>query len=340
MCEPYNRKRALKSRTNHHVEEPNKRFKLSSYEEEGERDLIISSLSDKNTGSKRKLINRYEKEYLDFTSSGISQKAQLLIRRIVHSKEIPSEMRGQPLFRLLLDVYEKLSLNEIEVTVWSIYLDRFVWADQEFPLRLLLIISAYAAKSYLSDARHFYEYIKSKIPGFEEVYRKWDFKNKGWLEVSGKELNLKYRYLSESVLACNEFRIIEYNYYVDEILQSSPPYRQDLKDLSSGPDDEWDVLNVELESCSTKASNSFSDSFKSTAEYKSAYSSPINPFSNFYNIGYTAMMYNPFIFSPPDPFSYEMMRPRHIQVPTQIFKPVPVRYFNPVETGENLGSNN
>ncbi|CAG9315413.1 unnamed protein product [Blepharisma stoltei] len=163
MCEPYNRKRALKARENPADSEPYKRFKRSSMDEECIYDTTISKKSDKRMGADRKLISQYEEVYLEFISSRISQKSLTLIRRIVHSKEIPSEIRGQPLFKYILDVYEKLSLSEIEVTVWAIYLDRFVWNDKELPLRLLLIISAYAAKSYLSDTKIFYEYISSKI---------------------------------------------------------------------------------------------------------------------------------------------------------------------------------
>lgn len=173
------------------------------------------------------------------------------------------------------------------------------------------MISAYAVKSYISDARAFYEYIKSKIPSFEDLYETWEVNNRHNFEVSARDLNLKHKNLNESVLDCQNHKVIEYNYYVDDILQSSPPYRPDLKDLSSGPDDEWDYFNAEqFEMGSTNGSithnNPESDS---TPEASNPILGFFHQLQTAFNPIQAAMLFNPFIFANP-PINFEFLRSR------------------------------
>lgn len=117
MCEPYNRKRALRNRKNQTEVSINKKLKLSSSELSKDTRLSHSFSSEPSQSLRRKLVEEYEREHSQFIESGLSQKSLLLIRRIVHSPLISSDFRGQPLFKLLMDIYQKLALNEIEITV-------------------------------------------------------------------------------------------------------------------------------------------------------------------------------------------------------------------------------
>jgi len=55
------------------------------------------------------------------------------------------------------------------------------------------------------------------------------------MNINAKDINNKFKELSKLVGVPGDEKIHDYNYYVDEILQISPPYTQDVKDESLLP---------------------------------------------------------------------------------------------------------
>ncbi|CAG9323407.1 unnamed protein product [Blepharisma stoltei] len=185
----------------------------------------------------------YESLRAEFLQTGPSQLSFLLLRRIIQNPKIPCEFRAQPLFRLLVDACNALALNEIEISVWAIFLDRCVWADNIAKLDYVLYYSALSAKGYTnSDISPYLSFLASKIGNFYSNYMQWTQRNRSQLEVTDKELNCIYKKLRSPY---NE-DLVDYNYYVDDILQMSPPYMSDLKESTVSKDFSRDAEDTTL----------------------------------------------------------------------------------------------
>ncbi|CAG9330253.1 unnamed protein product [Blepharisma stoltei] len=194
----------------------------------------------------QQLIEKYEEEHHEFMQYGLSQKSELILRRISMSKQVPYEFRIQPFFRLLVGAYQELNLNEIEVAVWAIYIERFVWPEPQATLHYLLVTTAFAAKLHMNDdTNHLKEYLKTKILGFEENFALWYSQNEKNMMISLQELNTVYSNLGEWMEKSKDNMAFELNYYVDDILKSSLPYQSEAKELQNDFKSGAKQINIE-----------------------------------------------------------------------------------------------
>jgi hypothetical protein len=117
-----------------------------------------------------------------------------------------------------------LLLNELEIVVWAIYLEKYVWPNAtEQNFSELLLYSAFAAKTYMNeDIQVFQQFIvRQKISNFNKVYNDWLGTYRQKMGIPPKELNKKFIYLSKSLQVDESSTVTDYNYYVDEILHTS-----------------------------------------------------------------------------------------------------------------------
>ncbi|CAG9322394.1 unnamed protein product [Blepharisma stoltei] len=190
-------------------------------------------------------INQYDDMHREFIQFGMSQTSQLILRRIVQHPAVPSDRRCQPLLRLLLGTMQDLDLNEIETALWAIYLEKIGWADNEPSLHFLICYAAFAAKSYLNDDIRPYEaFLSGKIDNFQKNYEKFVNKYNVTLEVVSKDINKRFRELSRPILASKSPSIIDYNFYVDDILSLSPPYHSDSSKLIKELTENKEIMRV------------------------------------------------------------------------------------------------
>mmetsp|Transcript_19295 Transcript_19295/g.19287 ORF Transcript_19295/g.19287 Transcript_19295/m.19287 type:complete len:166 (+) Transcript_19295:384-881(+) len=82
------------------------------------------------------------------------------------------------------------------------------------------------------DVSHLREYLKTKILRFEENFIEWYAKNEKNMNVSLNELNLVYANLGESMAISKDYKTLELNFYVDDILKSSLPYQSEARELN------------------------------------------------------------------------------------------------------------
>ena len=159
----------------------------------------------------------------------LTQTRQMYILRIVSDRKIPLQFQSMPLLRLIRHTVEEMMMNDIEIVVWAIYLDRFAWKEFSQSVKLLLYITAYAVKSYLSSSlEHFQAYLSYKFNNFLLYFNKWLEKSKNKLSTFPKDLNKKFTYLSSRIQP-QEIYLINYNFNVDEILEMAPPYQHEGK---------------------------------------------------------------------------------------------------------------
>ncbi|OMJ66762.1 hypothetical protein SteCoe_36286 [Stentor coeruleus] len=174
------------------------------------------------------LLFQYDKDHAEYIQSKDPQSLLLMLKRISHSQKIPYESRSQPLLRLLSDSADELMLNSLEISVFYIFLERFGWVEVGISLHfLLLYIGLSAKKSMGAYTNHIQEHFNKKIKNFEENFRKWEEHIKRYTGISLVEINEAYNHL----LSENFENVVNYNFYVDEILQISPPYQIEGKDF-------------------------------------------------------------------------------------------------------------
>lgn len=157
----------------------------------------------------------------------LSQTQYLFILRLSTSSKIPLYFYTLPLFRLIKQTVSEMMMNEIEIVLWSIYLDRFVWKEGIGHTKLLLYITAFAVKSYMSCQLEPYSaYLTFKFTHFSVYFNKWLHNSKSRLSTSPKELNKKFTFLSKRI-EHNEVSLLNCNFVVDDILEMAPPYSQE-----------------------------------------------------------------------------------------------------------------
>jgi hypothetical protein len=166
----------------------------------------------------KELINHYN----------LTQTREIFILRIANDPKIPLQFKSLPLLRLLRQTVQEMMMNDIELVMWSIYLDRFAWKEFSPCLKIIMYITAFAVKFYLSSSiEHFQAYLSFKFTNFSSYFNKWLEKSRTKLFTSPKELNKKFNHLSSRILD-DEVNLINYNYHVDEILEMAPPYQHEI----------------------------------------------------------------------------------------------------------------
>jgi hypothetical protein len=98
------------------------------------------------------LQEKYENLQQKFHMAGLTQQFYYFLRKISSEPVIPPDVKRCPLMKSLCDTAKDLLLNELEIVVWAIYLDKYVWPNAtEANFSELLLYSAFAAKTYMNE---------------------------------------------------------------------------------------------------------------------------------------------------------------------------------------------
>ena len=185
-------------------------------------DINIPLKKVKREEDSDRLARAYEKMQDNYSKDGLTQQILLFLKFIVKSKNLPLELKNLPLLRMLIETCKEFFLNELEITLWSIFLDKSVWNDKTKAVQVLLLYAAYAAKSYMnndSDIQMIKLHVANKHSGFLIGYDKWYQSSQDQLRISLRYLNCQYN----SFFMLNIRDLVDYNFYVDDLLQIAPP---------------------------------------------------------------------------------------------------------------------
>lgn len=164
----------------------------------------------------------YDQAHQNFTREGLPQLLQLFLRNISASPQLPVEYKHIPFLKLLEEVASEFLMNELEAALWGILLQKTVFGTTFWTLCDQLLFSAFAAKKLLnSDLSVLEQHIMNKYTDFPSNYSFWVQYNQEKLLFSPQSLNSKYLELSTPISASGS-SLLDYNYYVDEILQIAP----------------------------------------------------------------------------------------------------------------------
>ena len=143
-----------------------------------------------------------------------------ILKRILCLASVSRSFKDFPMEKILADVAKELCMTELEIAVFSIYLNRFMWQEVPHLVLVHLYILALASKIYfLEEIEALALHINEKIPNFIEYFNAWMNRNELSTFVSVQELNKTFDELVR--IPYKDLRV-EYNFYVDSILESAP----------------------------------------------------------------------------------------------------------------------
>jgi len=190
----------------------------------------IYELKRQKSEKKTKLISQYFQEKQLYQNEGTTIQTVSLIKKTAWNLSTSTES-PKSLVNSLFKVKNQVLLNELEVCVWCLYIEKFAYTDKTLPLESSLLYSAFAVKEYFNDnVNALYEYLSSILEGFSKNYNDWSNKWKAQLTVNPKELNTKFK---AGLQHEDNSEVKDYNFYVDEILNNSQISQKALNELVS-----------------------------------------------------------------------------------------------------------
>jgi hypothetical protein len=124
------------------------------------------------------------------------------------------------LLKKLLQVQQELQLNELEITLFSIYLEKFGWNCTE-SIDAIFVFAAYTAKCFLNERGFaFATALQNKYQFFPD-YQKWVSRFRSMLDVGYIELNYAYSRLNKADDASEEVDSVDYNLAVASLIETS-----------------------------------------------------------------------------------------------------------------------
>lgn len=161
----------------------------------------------------------------NYISTGMSHQSQLFLRRIASS----APNGGQALLEKLNEVCKQVLLNELEIVLWSFYLEKYAWYDDSSPQSDLLLFSAFAAKQFLNaDTSVVESNLKSLTPDFDRRFKQWS-KDKSRF-ISHRDMNIRYYELSIPIRNFEDSSIVDYNQYVTQLLDTNHSHKREEKE--------------------------------------------------------------------------------------------------------------
>ena len=126
------------------------------------------------------------------------------IQAIANGATVPRAASKTPLFKIMLEVAKDFTLNDIEILAWAVVLENYIWPLLENDIVTQLQFSALAVKEMMngdSGAMRASIANKSRSTTFIDDFEYW--RATRFLKVSAKDINMKFRELTE---ACDATR--------------------------------------------------------------------------------------------------------------------------------------
>lgn len=183
-------------------------------------DCSIYNQKGAHLGNSQNFQDFYQ-ENSDFFNYGPSQASYLMLNKILDSPSIPLKSRKLKLKHMLLEVFEETALNELQLALWAIFLENIIWKDEINDLKQSLIISALYSKDYFGEPiTYLFSKFSTRFPDFRKNFIEWKL-NLLVLNADLRQINDKY-----SRLLGEKTRRVNYNYYVDDVLEHYVAYKK------------------------------------------------------------------------------------------------------------------
>lgn len=155
-------------------------------------------------------------------SEEIPYQINLFLRRM--AAKGPEGISKCALHGKIVTVVREIRLNELEVAVWSLYLEKFVWDMKAEELDKGLYIAGIATKAYFDEnGSLFRDYLETIWPGIQREYEEFRLEHADQLDISPKDLHFRFSQLSFCPFQRVSTPAADYNELTDALLALAPP---------------------------------------------------------------------------------------------------------------------
>ena len=163
------------------------------------------------------LLENYKKIRSEYY---LTCRSEIMIKRMLNFSKVPREFNHYPLLKVLMEISCEMMLSELELAAFYIFLKRFLWPDNPNSFVLMINVLALAVKYHFTTGLDTVgSYLNEKIPNFTFFFNSWMEKNESLIWITPIELNKAF---IELVSIPYDSLPVEYNYYVDSILEMAP----------------------------------------------------------------------------------------------------------------------
>lgn len=156
---------------------------------------------------------------------------QLFLKKLSNNHRIPE------LLNKVIVVSRMFHLNELEITVWSLWLEKLNWKLGDLSLETFLFVTGAQAKAYLSPEIEMEVYFKklgNDFPKARVAYESWIKVGSHNIDLSIHAINKEYKRLKQfcSLHPSQDAGGVDYNKAVDDLLHMSShklPYNASCK---------------------------------------------------------------------------------------------------------------
>ena len=138
------------------------------------------------------------------------------------------QLNKYPLMQYLSNAWKVMMMTEFEIATWAVYLDDYKLDENTtFTVEDYIMNTAFFVKMFLNNEDYlepmFNSYFNWYIHSFISKFNNW-IKVKQPFEFDPIKVNAKFKKLNKPYNPQQDKDFIDYNHWVDDILQISPPY--------------------------------------------------------------------------------------------------------------------
>lgn len=172
------------------------------------------------------VLHRYSVMQFEYLNSVFSQDIERVIRLISYNPQLFYYFRSQPIYMLISETVRILMMSLVEVIVYCEVLLYDIIKHSEHPADVFLVFVGFSVKKYFSpNLRPISEYLNTKFLNFIQNFENWEKTSGLNLKFNIKELNALFKKHRKGTEGLN------LSYYIDRVLQISPPYQIESKEI-------------------------------------------------------------------------------------------------------------
>ena len=153
-------------------------------------------------------------------NGSLTYRSYLFMLRISEAGASILSTPKELLLESLLKIQQDLQMNELEIALFSIYLEKFGWRCTD-NIELVFLFAGYTAKCFLNEKNAALESnLHKKYPFFTD-YQKWIFRFRNCVNIGYIEINYAYMKLNKADATTEEVDAYDYNSAVMQLIEAS-----------------------------------------------------------------------------------------------------------------------
>ena len=175
--------------------------------------------------SKAEFLKEYALLQFEYSLSVFTQDIDKVARLTSNDPELFNAFRSQPIYMLVSETMRVLLMSLVEALVFSEILLGNYKNNCNLSADVFFIYLGYSVKKFFGkDMGVILGYLKTKFYNFEENFLNWETRFGLVLDLSVKQVNKLFKNFKRGCCELN------YNCYVDRVLQISTPYQIESKE--------------------------------------------------------------------------------------------------------------